>query len=97
MKVEEFNVLQDFVIVAPVALDTGEVTSNTGVILDIEQNNSIIHRPTTGVVITIGPDTKTVAIGDTLIWVEQDGMEMEFKDGVFLILRENSILGYKKG
>lgn len=97
MKVEEFNVLQDFVIVKPIALDRGEVTSGTGLILDIEQNESIIDRPTTGVVITTGPDTKTVKIGDTLIWVEQDGMEMEFQNGVFLILRENSILGYKKG
>ncbi|MCK5537176.1 MAG: hypothetical protein KAI79_10130, partial [Bacteroidales bacterium] len=90
-------VLQDFVIVAPVALETGEVLSETGLILDKEQNNSIINRPTTGVVVTIGPKTETVAVGDTLIWVEEDGMEMEFKDGVFLILRENSILGYKKG
>jgi co-chaperonin GroES (HSP10) len=94
MKSTEFNVLQNFVIVAPVALETGEVIE-CGIITDTEQNNSIINRPTTGTVVSIGPDVESVKVNSTILWVEQDGIDMEFEDGEFLILRETSILGYK--
>ena len=96
MTSKEFKVLQNFVVAKPVPLETGEVLEG-GVIIDTEQNNSIINRPTTGTVITVGPEVKSVSIGDTVIWVEQDGMEMQFSDGEFLILKETSILGYKNG
>lgn len=95
MKISEFNVLHNYIVVNPKELDKGEVKTSTGLILDTEQNQSIIDRPSTGEVILTGPDIETIKVGNTVVWVESDGLEMEFEDGIFLILRENSILGYK--
>jgi len=94
MTSEEFKVLQNFVLVDPIPLEQGELMEG-GIIIDTDHNNSIINRPTSGTVISTGPSVESVKSGDTVLWVEQDGLEIMLMDGEYLILKETSILGYK--
>lgn len=95
MSSEEFKVLQNFIMVNPEALETGELKTESGLVLAMEQNNSVINRPTTGKVMTVGPLVESLNVGDSVLWVETDGLEIELSDGIFLILKETSIIGYK--
>lgn len=97
MTVQEFVPMQNFIVVDRVELDKGpEIAEGSEILISMEQNNSIVDRPTTGTVLRAGKEAENVKVGDEVIWVEADGMEMMFKDGEYLILRENSILGYKE-
>lgn len=91
-----FQPMQDFILVNPVALEKGEVISESGIIMAKDQNTSIIDRPSTGTVLSVGHDTKFVKEGSTILWVDTDGLDIALSDGEFIILREKSILGYEK-
>lgn len=95
MKSTEMKPISDHVLVKPVPLETGEAVSDTGIVVELEQNNSIIDRPTEGTVIAVGKQTEEIETGMFVMWLETDGQDIELEDGNFLILKERSILGYK--
>lgn len=96
MKSIEFNPISDHILVKPVPLETGEAVSNSGIVVELEQNNSIIDRPTEGTVVAVGKDAEEIKPGMFVMWLETDGQDIELEDGAFLILKERSVLGYKE-
>ncbi len=87
-----FTPVKDLIMVRPRELPAGEVKEGQ-FIIEMEQNASIVDRPTLGIVISQGPEISYDYTGKTLIWVEQDGIDVKLKDGIFLMLQEKSILG----
>ena len=94
IKSTEFKPAKDLVLVKPIELDTGEVTTDTGLVVDLEQNQSIIDRPTTGTVIASACEDYTE--GTEVMWLETAGQDIEFSDGVFMVLKEDTIIGSTK-
>ena len=95
MTSENFRTIKDYILVNPDELYTGESTTSTGLVMELESNNSIIDRPTEGVVIRCGVDTQEIRKEMRVKWVETDGQDVELDDGNFIILKETSILGYE--
>jgi len=91
-----FQPSKDLVMVKPRELPRGEVLED-GIIVEVDQNTSVVDRPTLGKVIAVGSDFDENIVGNTIIWVEQDGIDVELEDGLFLMLQEKSILGTIKG
>jgi len=79
-------------LVQPRELPKGEVVEN-GLVVELEQNNSIVDRPTLGKVISVGKDVPDSYINRHCIWIEQDGIDIELQDGRFLVLKIKSLLG----
>ena len=92
IKSSQFSPIEDFLFVKPKLLDKGELVQD-GLVLQMEQNTSVVDRPTFGKVLSIGPDAEKSYLGKDIIWVEQDGIDIEFKDGEFLVLQQKSVLG----
>jgi co-chaperonin GroES (HSP10) len=90
----EFKPMQDFILVK--ALEEKEVVSDSGLIISVAVNKSVLDRPTFGTIIETGPEVKNLKIGMEIAWPMTDGLDYEFKDGMFKVFRENSIVGYKK-
>ena len=82
----------ELVLVQPRALPKGEVVEN-GLILELEQNTSVVDRPTLGKILKVGSGIINGYVGKYCIWVEQDGIDMELQDGRFLVLKIKSIIG----
>ena len=62
----------------------------------MEQNTSVVDRPTFGKVISVGKGVDETLVGNNIIWIEQDGIDIELMDGGFIILKLRSILGRVK-
>jgi len=92
IKSTQFNPIEDFLFVKPKLLDKGELIQD-GLVLQMEQNTSVVDRPTFGEVIAVGPDADEDYLHKNIIWVEQDGIDIEFQDGEFLVLQQKSVLG----
>lgn len=82
----------DLIMVQPRALPKGEVVEGS-IVLELDQNTSIVDRPTLGKVIKIGKDISERWKDETIMWAEQDGIDVELEDGLFLMLQEKSVLG----
>jgi len=91
----EFQPKNNYVLVNPVELKSEEVTE-TGLVLGINENKSVINRPTMGDVIAIGKDIEDIAEGETVFWPNTDGIDFEFNDGIKVLLKYESIIGSKK-
>jgi len=87
-----FTPANDLIMVKPRALPKGEVMEGN-LVIEMEQNTSIVDRSTLGKIIAIGTDIDEKYLDKTIIWVEQDGVDIELQDGMFLMLQEKSILG----
>lgn len=87
---------KDLIMVQPRELPKGEVTAETGIVLEMEQNTSVVDRPTLGKVIAVGVDLDQSIVGTTIMWAEQDGIDVILEDGMFLVLQEKSIIGTVK-
>lgn len=94
VKSTEFQPQQDLILVKVVELHQEE-KSASGLIISIKKE-SVINRPTSGEVISIGSKVENVQIGDFVFWPTADGIDFEFDDGNFLLLRDVSIIGTKK-
>lgn len=92
----KFQPRNEYILVKPVELDKGEETTESGIVLSFSQNNSIVDRPTTGEVVEIGKDIEDIEKGMFVVWPETDGIDLEFDDGEFMLLRDTSIIGIKK-
>ena len=86
---------KDLIMVQPRALPKGEVMEGQ-IVLEMEQNTSVVDRPTLGKVVAVGTDINSDIVGNTLMWAEQDGIDVELEDGLFLVLQEKSIIGTVK-
>jgi co-chaperonin GroES (HSP10) len=49
-------------------------------------------RPTFGKVVRVGEKVDSVSVGEEVYWTLADGMDFEFTDGKFILLREASLL-----
>jgi len=87
-----FAPADDLILVKPRELPKGEVVES-GLVIEMEQNTSVVDRPSLGKVIKIGKDVSERWNDKTIIWVEQDGVDVELQDGIFLMLQEKSVLG----
>jgi co-chaperonin GroES (HSP10) len=87
-----FTPAKDLIMVRPRELPTGEVVEG-GLVIEMEQNTSVVDRPTLGKVLAIGAEIDSEWLDKTIIWTEQDGIDVELEDGMFLMLQEKSILG----
>jgi len=93
--VEEFIPMQNFIVVEPIQLEQGEEVTESGLIISMKQNESVTDRPTTGKVLSVGPDVKYVKKDYEIYWPKTDGLDLTFKDGEFMMFKEDSIVGYK--
>lgn len=91
----EFKPSKDLILVKTDTLKTEEV-STSGIVLSINKHNSVVDRPSSGTVIEKGSDVKDININDTIFWPDTDGINFEFDDGEFLLLKQISVIGTKK-
>ena len=92
----EFQPRNEYVLVKPVELETGEKKTESGLIIAISQNQSALDRPSTGEVVAVGSDIEDIKEGNFVLWPETDGIDLEFNDGTFMLLRQASVIGFKK-
>lgn len=64
-------------------------------IIPIKKESVMDERPTSGIIVSKGGESE-FEINDFVFWPVQDGIDFEFNDGVFLLLRDKSIIGKKK-
>jgi co-chaperonin GroES (HSP10) len=92
----EFQPKNEYILVKPQELDKGEKKTESGLIIAIQQNTSALDRPTSGVVVSVGSDIEDIKEGDFILWPDTDGLDLEFIDGPFMLLRYKSVIGSKK-
>ena len=93
LKSSEFIPLNEFLLVKPKEMETEE-KSAFGII--IEKKPSITNRPGSGQVISVGRDIKDITSEDYVLFPNSQGIDIEFSDGKFLLLRYTDIIGMKK-
>lgn len=89
----EFQPTKGLVLIKTIQLKKEE-TSSSGIILSIRKE-SVIERPTAGEVIAIGTDCKTAQPGLVVFWDMTSGLDLEFNDGEFILIRDETIVGTK--
>lgn len=90
----DFEPTEGLVLIKAIELKKEE-TSASGLIISIRKE-SVIERPTAGEVITIGKDCENAKIGTIVFWDMQSGLDLEFDDGQFILIRDKTIIGTKK-
>lgn len=91
----EFQPKDELVLVKPIDLKPEKATES-GIVFDLGKQRSVTERPSHGVVISKGANVEDVDVGSTVVWPAQDGIDLKFLDGEFLVLRHKSIIGAKK-
>jgi co-chaperonin GroES (HSP10) len=92
----EFQPKNEYILVKPEELPKGEKKTESGLIIAIQQNTSALDRPTSGTVVSVGSDIEDIAEGDFILWPGTDGLDMQFNDGEFMLLRYKSVIGKRK-
>jgi len=94
-----FSPMQDFIVVKPFEKFGGkkeEEVTESGLVLTLAKEKSVVtDRPVYGTVLSVGPDAKILKVGMEIFWDVSRGHDLFFKDGEFMILTEDSILGYR--
>ena len=96
MNSSEFQPLSEFLLVKPKELNQ-EVKTDFGLI--VEQKRSVVDRSCSGEVLAIGKkasEETDIKVGNYAIWVATKGIDIKFKDGKFLLLDYQSLIGYRK-
>lgn len=93
LKSSEFIPLNEFLLVKPKEMETEE-KSAYGII--IEKKASILNRPGSGQVISVGRDIKDITSDDYVLFPNSQGIDIEFEDGQYLLLKYTDIIGMKK-
>lgn len=91
----EFKPKKDNILVKPIELKHEKVTES-GLVVQVNANRSVTDRPTMGTVVAVGDDVQDISVGDVVFWPITDGLNFEFNDGIFILLRYESIIGSKK-
>ena len=92
MKSNEYCALDKYALVKVDEQSTEEIT-NSGIV--VSTRRSVLDRPCYGTVVAIAKNEKGVEKGDMVVWPNTDGIDAEFLDGDFLILKLDSIIGKK--
>ena len=92
MKSEEYCALDKYALVK-VDEQSTEETTGSGIV--ISTRRSVLDRPCFGTVVAIAKNDKGVEKGDKVVWPNTDGIDAEFLDVDFLILKVDSIIGKK--
>jgi len=92
---KEFLPTKGLFLVKPVEFNKME-TTESGIVFSVNSHKSVHERPTSGEVVALGDDVENVKIGDVVLWPMTDGINIEFNDGEFLLLKEDSLIGFKK-
>jgi co-chaperonin GroES (HSP10) len=92
---EEFKPQNDFILVKPQEFKEEETTTS-GIVLSQAKDQSGMERPTAGITVAIGDEVEGIVKDDFIMWPNTDGLNIEFNDGEFLLLRAKSIIGTKK-
>jgi co-chaperonin GroES (HSP10) len=90
----EFKPKNEYLLVKPTDLVT-EVVTESGLVISLKPQSSL-ERPTSGTVISVGSDIKDIEESDFVLWPMTDGLDLEFLDGQYVLLRYKSIIGSKK-
>lgn len=90
---KNFTPADELIMVHPRELPKGEVIEGNFVV-EMEQNTSVVDRPTLGKVISVGKYIDDSYIGRTLIWEERAGQDIILGDGQFLLIGEEAVLGF---
>lgn len=90
----EFQPRNEYVLVKPQSL-AKEKKTESGLVYSMGPKSSL-ERPTSGEVISVGADIEDLPVGAFVIWPGTDGLDLEFEDGEFMLLRYKSIIGFKK-
>lgn len=90
---KEFIPLNEFLLIKPKEMETEE-KSAFGIV--IGQNHSVTNRAGSGQVISVGRDIKDITSEDYVLFPNTQGIDIEFSDGKFLLLRYTDIIGMKK-
>ena len=74
-----------------------ETKTDSGIIVQMATNKSAVtDRNTFGQVQEVGKDCKEVQKGDFVFWHITSGCEVQFRDGYFMIIDEERLLGCSK-
>ena len=90
----DFKPTEGLVLIKAIQLKKEE-TSSSGIILSIRKE-SVVERPTAGEVITVGTECTNAKIGTIVFWDMTSGLDIEFDDGEFILIRDKTIVGTKK-
>jgi co-chaperonin GroES (HSP10) len=93
IKSTEFMPKQEYLLVKPMTVET-EKKTDSGLVISL--NKSSLERPSMGEVLEVGSDIEDIKSGDTVLWPATDGLDFEFTDGDFVLLRYASVIGMKK-
>lgn len=93
LKSSEFQPKSEYALVKPA--EQKEETTSGGIVLPT-LNKSALDRPSSGEVISVGSDITDIAPSDFILWPDTDGLDLQFQDGDFVLLRYKSIIGSKK-
>jgi chaperonin GroES len=96
IKSTEFQPKNEYILVKPEAVTHGEKTSDFGIVIAIAAQATSTERPTSGTVIAVGSDINDIKDGDFILWPNTDGLDIEFDDGDFILLRYKSVIGSKR-
>lgn len=94
IKSTEFQPKNEYVLVKPAEQQT-EKTTESGLVISVAPK-SVLDRPSSGTVISVGSDIEDIAENDFVLWPSTDGLDLEFTDGDFMLIRYKSIIGSKK-
>jgi len=93
IKSTEFQPKNEYLLIKPVEFPT-EKTTESGLIVQLAPR--ALDRPTIGQAVAVGADITDIKEGDTVLWPNTDGLDIEFEDGKFILLRYKSVIGMKK-
>lgn len=92
IKSTEFQAKNEYILVKPVEIQ--EKVTESGLVLAFKP--SVLDVSTSGTVVNVGKDITDIVEGDFIIWPASDGLELQFLDGLFRLLRYKSVIGSKK-
>ena len=96
IKSTEFQPKNEYILIKPETLNKSEKKSESGFIIEATQNTQSFKRPTAGVVMAVGSDIKDIFENDYIMWPETDGLDIEFLDSEYVLMRYQSVIGTKR-
>ena len=90
IKSTEFQPLPEYLLVEPETLEKEEKTQS-GIVIGIQR--SVVDRPSCGKIIKAGTNDLGLKENDYIVWPSTDGIDAEFTDGKFLLLKVKSVIG----
>lgn len=89
---KDFTPLKNYLLIKP-EIPQKEEKSQSGIVTVISKT-LVESRPCTGIVIK--SSNKKILIDDYVIFPSTDGLDCKFVDGDFILLRLQSVIGYKR-